>query len=78
MIADRLFISVGTVGYHGGNILNKTTSGNRAAAATYASRIGLTIAGSGPTGAGAVVIGKPLFKKSFQFSLFGPTILARA
>ena len=40
-IADELFISVRTVGYHVGNILNKTTSTNRTEAATYASRIGL-------------------------------------
>ena len=40
-IADELFISVRTVGYHVGNILNKTTSSNRTEAATYASRNGL-------------------------------------
>ena len=40
-IADELFISVKTVGYHVGNILNKTTSTNRAEAATYASQHGL-------------------------------------
>ena len=40
-IADELFISVRTVGYHVGNILNKTTSTNRTEAATYAGRIGL-------------------------------------
>ncbi len=40
-IAEELFISVRTVGYHVGNILNKTTSSNRTEAATYASRNGL-------------------------------------
>ena len=40
-IADELFISVRTVGYHVGNILNKTTSSNRAEAAAYASQHGL-------------------------------------
>ena len=40
-IADELCISVRTVGYHVGNILNKTTSSNRAEAATYASQHGL-------------------------------------
>ena len=40
-IADDLFISVKTVGYHVGNILNKTTSTNRTEAATYASQNGL-------------------------------------
>ena len=40
-IADELYISVRTVGYHVGNILNKTTTTNRTEAATYASRIGL-------------------------------------
>ncbi|MFQ6029655.1 MAG: helix-turn-helix transcriptional regulator, partial [Dehalococcoidia bacterium] len=40
-IGDELFISVRTVGYHVGNILNKTTSNNRAEAAAYASRQGL-------------------------------------
>ncbi len=40
-IADELFVSARTVGYHVGNILNKTTSSNRTEAATYASRIGL-------------------------------------
>ena len=40
-IADELFISVRTVGYHVGNILNETTSTNRTEAATYASRNGL-------------------------------------
>ena len=40
-IADELFISVRTVGYHVGNILNKTTSSNRTEAATYAGRNGL-------------------------------------
>ncbi|MFQ6029161.1 MAG: LuxR C-terminal-related transcriptional regulator [Dehalococcoidia bacterium] len=37
-IADELFISARTVGYHVGNILNKTNSANRAEAATYAAR----------------------------------------
>ena len=40
-IAGELIISVKTVGYHVGNILNKTTSNNRAEAATYASQHGL-------------------------------------
>jgi len=40
-IAGELFISARTVGYHVGNILNKTTSTNRTEAATYASRNGL-------------------------------------
>jgi len=40
-IAGELFISARTVGYHVGNILNKTTSANRTEAATYASRNGL-------------------------------------
>ena len=40
-IAEELFISARTVGYHVGNILNKTTSTNRTEAATYAGRIGL-------------------------------------
>ena len=40
-IADALVISVKTVGFHVGNILNKTTSTNRTEAATYASRHGL-------------------------------------
>ena len=40
-IADELFISARTVGYHVSNILNKTTSANRTEAATYASRNGL-------------------------------------
>ncbi|MFQ6028883.1 MAG: response regulator transcription factor [Dehalococcoidia bacterium] len=40
-IADALFISVRTVGYHVGNILNKTTSANRAEAASYANQNGL-------------------------------------
>ena len=40
-IADELFISVRTVGYHVGNILNKTATANRTEAATYASRNGL-------------------------------------
>ncbi len=40
-IADELIISVKTVGYHVGNILNKTTSTNRTEAATYASQNGL-------------------------------------
>ena len=40
-IADDLIISVKTVGYHVGNILGKTTSTNRAEAATYASQHGL-------------------------------------
>ncbi len=40
-IADELFISVKTVGYHVGNILNKTASSNRTEAATYASQHGL-------------------------------------
>ena len=37
----ELFISVRTVGYHVGNILNKTTSTNRTEAAAYATRRGL-------------------------------------
>ena len=40
-IAEELFISARTVGYHVGNILNKTNSSNRTEAATYASRKGL-------------------------------------
>jgi DNA-binding NarL/FixJ family response regulator len=40
-IADELFISARTVGYHVGNILNKTTSSNRTEAATYAGQHGL-------------------------------------
>ena len=40
-IANELFISVKTVGYHVGNILNKTASSNRTEAATYASQHGL-------------------------------------
>ena len=40
-IADALVISVKTVGFHVGNILNKTTSSNRTEAATFASRHGL-------------------------------------
>jgi len=40
-IAEELFVSVRTVGYHVGNILNKTTSSNRAEAAVYAARQGL-------------------------------------
>ncbi len=40
-IAEELFISARTVGYHVGNILNKTTTANRTEAATYAGRIGL-------------------------------------
>jgi len=36
-----LIISVKTVGYHVGNILNKTTPTNRTEAATYASQNGL-------------------------------------
>ena len=40
-IAGELIISVKTVGYHVGNILNKTTSSNRAEAATYAGQHGL-------------------------------------
>ena len=37
-IADELIISVKTVGHHVGIILNKTTSSNRAEAASYASQ----------------------------------------
>ena len=37
-IADELFISARTVGYHAGNILNETLSANRTEAATCASR----------------------------------------
>ncbi|MFQ6028621.1 MAG: LuxR C-terminal-related transcriptional regulator [Dehalococcoidia bacterium] len=37
-IADELYISIRTVGYHVGNILNKTACSNRAEAATYASQ----------------------------------------
>ena len=40
-IADELFISTRTVGYHVGNILNKTSSSNRTEAATYAGKLGL-------------------------------------
>jgi len=40
-IAGELFISARTVGYHVGNILNKSNSTNRTEAATYASRNGL-------------------------------------
>ena len=40
-IAGELFISVRTVGYHVGNIFNRTSSSNRAEAATYASHHGL-------------------------------------
>jgi DNA-binding CsgD family transcriptional regulator len=40
-IADGLFISVKTAGYHVGNILNKTACANRAEAAAYAARQGL-------------------------------------
>ncbi len=40
-IADALVISVKTVGFHVGNILNKTTSSNRTEAAIYASQHGL-------------------------------------
>ena len=40
-IAEALVISVKTVGFHVGSILNKTTSTNRTEAATYASRQGL-------------------------------------
>jgi len=40
-IAGELFISLRTVAYHVGNILNKTSSANRAEAAAYATRQGL-------------------------------------
>ncbi len=40
-IADELFISARTVGGHISNILNKTSSSNRAEAAVYAARQGL-------------------------------------
>ena len=40
-IAEELFVSARTVGYHVGNILNKTNSGNRTEAATYATQHGL-------------------------------------
>ena len=40
-IADELFISVRTVGFHVGNILNKVNAVNRTEAAAYASRTGL-------------------------------------
>ena len=46
-IADELFISVKTVGYHVGNILNKTTSSNRTEAASYAAQHDLTRQGNG-------------------------------
>ena len=41
-IAEELVISVRTVGNHVSNILNKTTSANRAEAATFAAQNGLT------------------------------------
>ncbi|MFQ6030923.1 MAG: LuxR C-terminal-related transcriptional regulator, partial [Dehalococcoidia bacterium] len=40
-IADELYISARTVGYHVGNILDKTNCSNRAEASTYANRNGL-------------------------------------
>ncbi len=40
-IAEELFISARTVGGHISNILNKTSSSNRAEAAVYAARQGL-------------------------------------